>query len=146
MCDDHRSSLFMGPLCRVKINLCMYCGTVYTLTRVLFLYSFLPSLRTEALMATAWCGKSKFAISSRWHNNIAVTQERKCISSGWHDNVTVTHPDENPPQLSLPDDIKWKRMSSGWHNEFAVTHPDEIPTPGKSSGWLRYRQFLIRMT
>ena len=79
--------------------------------------------------ATAWCGKSKFA-----------------ISSGWLKKGSVSHPDDiitlpklirmrNQPQLSHPDDTKWKSMSSEWHNEFTVTHPDEIPTPGKSSGW-----------
>ena len=40
------------------------------------------------------------------------------------------------PQLSHPDDIRWKGMSSGWHNGFTVSHPDEL-APGRiSSGWL----------
>ena len=37
-------------------------------------------------------------------------------------------------------------MSSGWHTALAISHPDEILPISKSSGWLSYSQYLIRMT
>ena len=46
------------------------------------------------------------------------------------------------------DDLRYYPISSGWHNIiWTLSHPDEITMLiPKSSGWLSYRQYLIRMT
>ena len=43
--------------------------------------------------------------------------------------------------------IRKQWRATGWHNGFVVTHPNEINNlVPKSSGWLSYSKYLIRMT
>ena len=60
------------------------------------------------------------------------------ISSRWLMGIVRCH----------PDDLQYSPISSGWHNIiWSLSHPDEISMlMHKSSGWLSYRQYLIRMT
>ena len=100
----------------------VYCsGTFLRLWHKVFVHEILSWKIRKRWRTTACCGKSKFA-----------------ISSGWLMGIAVCH----------PDDLRYSPISSGWHNIiWTLSHPDEITilTP-KSSGWLSYRQYLVRMT
>ena len=60
------------------------------------------------------------------------------ISSGWLMGIAGCH----------RDDLRYYPISSGWLNIiWTLSHPDEITMLiPKSSGWLSYLQYLIRMT
>ena len=79
--------------------------------------------------ATAWCGKSKFAISSGWLKNGGVCHPDDIITLSYLIRMRYQF------QLSHPDDIWWNDMSSGWHTTESISHPDEKLPIVKSSGW-----------
>ena len=109
--------------------------------------------------------------SSGWHPAVSIRRPdelRQWANSSrwlkfqialWHTAVSISHPDEMLPiakssgwlgfQISLchPDEIAPGRISSWRIITHAGCHPDEKTNLiTKSSGWLSYSRYLIRMT
>ena len=120
----------------VRNEVIQLAGPLTILITKCLIWNILVEKLRKRWRATAWCGKSKFAISSGWLKNGSLCHP--------DDIITLSQPIRMRYQfrLSRPDDIRWDDMSSGWHTAGSKSHPDEIRLGANSSGWLRVQMTL----
>ena len=103
----------------------------------------------ECRMSSGWLTMLSYVIRMTYETSLSHPDELAIgsISSGWLMPNVLCHPDDITEfRVSHPDDFWWMQDVIRMTYDVVLCHPDDIRNFTKSSGWVSYWQYLIRMT